>query len=505
MLWALLAGALALCLFLFDFQNMLSRRRGNVLELTEAESDDVTLVVPVYGAPRYFPEDQRRRLEPLRHLCLVSVDVGGEGMDAFADELARDGWRVVRTRDPQPSAPVMMLAALPFVETRYVVRLDADTDIGDGVLNVVAAVAAADADVASVKCSVANESASWATRFQALEYRMAMLSRHFRPWQTSGACHIAKTSSMRAIFERHSLWMPGEDIEVGRTANALLMKVRHVNYEVWTDAPPTWRALYRQRRLWWAGNFRHVWINFDRNIVQMPGYTFYYFALVWCGIYFKWYTLAFVFVDPARFLRMLVALFIVYGAVTFVANWQVRRPLMLLFPAYALMQAVLMPIVGSIYYAQLAQRKGRLGRYGFPIRRYRVLPPLPGAYAALRAPAAYAHHPRRERRLVMNTNAAAHGVPTGGASAAAAPMPQMRDDDRSERTARRLALRLDELGTALRAAGVSPEVGARLLESAAVAMRHAVSLDLLSVERARAIWHDAGHELPPNVAPLRAA
>ena len=41
-----------------------------------------------------------------------------------------------------------------------------------------------------------------AQKLQALEYRMAMLSRHFRPWLTSGACTVAKTESLRRIRSR---------------------------------------------------------------------------------------------------------------------------------------------------------------------------------------------------------------------------------------------------------------------------------------------------------------
>jgi hypothetical protein len=81
----------------------------------------------------------------------------------------------------------------------------------------------------------------------------------------------------------------------------------------------------------------------------------------------------------------------------------------------------------------------------------------------------------------------------------------MTDDDLAELTARRLARRLDELTHAVRAAGVSREAGARVLESAAVATMHAVSLDLLTLERAAAIWDEAGHELPVTAVPLRGA
>jgi len=370
-MWELVAALFALGLFLFDFQNVLAWWHGRVLKPGEEESEDFTLIVPVYGAPRYFGETHRRALAKLRDRCLISLDVGGAGMPAFAAQLEQEGWRVCRSENETPCAPVLVLAALPHIETSFVVRLDADTEIGDGIARVVAAVAADGADVASLKCFVENERQSLATRLQALEYRMSMLSRHYRPWQTSGACHVARTTAMRRIFERHSLWMPGEDLEVGRVANALGMRVRHVDYAVYTEAPAGWRALYRQRTLWWAGNFRHVWINFDRNMLQMPAYTFYYVALVWCGVYFKWYEAWTSAAHAVQAVTLAIAVFLVYVCVTVLGNWQVKQPLMLAYPLYSLAQSLLMPFVGGTTYFRLAHRKGRLGRYRFTIRRER--------------------------------------------------------------------------------------------------------------------------------------
>lgn len=107
-------------------------------------------------------------------------------------------------------------------------------------------------------------------RLQEVEYRMAMLSRHFRPWLTSGACFIGRRESLRQVMRRHSRWFPGEDLETGRIALALGMRVRHVDIAVQTRAPNTWRRLLRQRRTWWAGSVRHVVVNCDFNALHTP-------------------------------------------------------------------------------------------------------------------------------------------------------------------------------------------------------------------------------------------
>ena len=106
--------------------------------------------------------------------------------------------RLYRARAPVP-APYLIRFALEdgFVTTPYVIRMDADTRpledfdrynrgheggrrrdlLGQGRRR--------------------QPQNTQAQKMQALEYRMAMLARHFRPWLTSGACTVAKTEAMR--------------------------------------------------------------------------------------------------------------------------------------------------------------------------------------------------------------------------------------------------------------------------------------------------------------------
>jgi cellulose synthase/poly-beta-1,6-N-acetylglucosamine synthase-like glycosyltransferase len=362
--WHVLAIAAAIGLFLFDFQNLLSRWRGRVLEPAVAKSWDWTIVVPLYGHPRYFAE--RAQLARYQGNVLVAMDVGNREMQDFADVLRAEGWHVFTTVLEEPSPPSLIKEALPQVRTSYVLRLDADTRVGDDLPHLMAALAEDGADLCSVKVEV-HQPRTVAARFQALEYRMAMLARHFRPWLTSGACLIGKRSAIEEILSAHSMWFPGEDIEMGRVALALRMRVRHANIVVTTDAPERWYGLWKQRRLWWAGNFRHTVVNFDRNVFHLPGWTLYYIVLVWIGLYFKWWSLF-----DRELLLYIPYLWAVYALVTLVSNWQVRHWLMLAFPVYAFAQSVLMPIVGSIWYFQLVARRGKLGRYRFPYRRSRI-------------------------------------------------------------------------------------------------------------------------------------
>jgi len=354
-----LLPAFAIFLLAFEFQNLLSWGGARTIKPGPEKSQDFTIIVPVFGHPRYFDGE---RLLRYRHRVLVAMEISAPLMAEFADELEAEGWSIERlvVEDPNPAA--LLAAALPAVATTYTFRLDSDTVVGDDVAAAVAAADMAGADLCSIKCAVGNRT-NVVTKLQALEYRMAMLCRHFRPWLTSGACFLARTDALRQIMARHSNWTPGEDIETGRTALALLDMV------VYTDAPDHWRALFHQRRLWWAGAFRHWWINLDRNLLHLPVMTSYYLIAIWASWYLKWWTT----LRPAAVLSSLPLVYCAYLFVTFTSNLQVASPWMIVFPFYALAQVLVMPPLGALKYFELARRRRSVGRYRFGYRRREVL------------------------------------------------------------------------------------------------------------------------------------
>jgi hypothetical protein len=345
----------------FDFQNLLSWWHGKLVSPGERSSSDFTVVVPLFGHPRYFAG--RAAILPYQAV-LVALEVTPAHTEVFAAELEAEGWRVCRIHASSPNPAMLMREALRSVTTTYALRLDADTSIGEGPERVVAAVAESGADLCSVKVE-AELPRTAAAKLQALEYRIAMLSRHYRPWMTSGACFIGKTKSLQLIFAYHSLWTPGEDIETGRAAHALRLKIRHADFVVRTEVPDTWRGLFKQRRLWWAGSFRHTVVNIDRNILHLPLLTGYTLLAVFASFAFKWWNM----IDWRALPAEVPLLLAVYALVTFVSNIQVRSRWMLVFPIYALFQSLVMPPLGACMYLVIARRRGRLGRYRFRYRR----------------------------------------------------------------------------------------------------------------------------------------
>jgi hypothetical protein len=346
----------------FEFQNVLAWSRRRLLPRDAGSSNDFTIIVPLYGDPSYFAAG-RASLARYAANTLVAIEITPPRMRAFADELESAGFGVWRITMEAPNPPSFIDDALRVVTTSVVLRLDADTVVGDDVPEAVAGLIASGADIASVKVEAANRGRI-ITSLQNLEYRIAMLTRHYRSWLTSGACTVGRTESLRLTFAYHSRWTPGEDIETGRTALALRLKIRHADMTVWTKVPETMRALVHQRRHWWAGNFRHAIVNLDRNALHMPMMTLYWLLLIWTGLWLKAWEL----VDWSSVTEKVPLLYVAYLLVTIVSNLQVLSPWMVLFPFYALVQSLLMPFLGACTYFRLAYRRRRLGRYRFGYR-----------------------------------------------------------------------------------------------------------------------------------------
>jgi cellulose synthase/poly-beta-1,6-N-acetylglucosamine synthase-like glycosyltransferase len=150
-------------------------------------------------------------------------------------------------------------------------------------------------------------------------------------------------------------------IDENSTIRLIDCSARHVDYTVYTDVPESFKALFRQRLLWWAGNYRHMVVNFDHNILQMPILTMYYVLGVWVGFYFHvWSSLSLMTIVHA-----LPLILVVYLVITVVANTQVLSLWMLVFPLYSLAQSLIVAPLGAVNYVRLARQRRDLGRYRF--------------------------------------------------------------------------------------------------------------------------------------------
>jgi cellulose synthase/poly-beta-1,6-N-acetylglucosamine synthase-like glycosyltransferase len=282
-------------------------------------------------------------------------------------ELREAGWRVHASRlTGRVSCPEIVLDALQSVETEYVIRIDGDTISYEDPGRAVAAARAAGADLCSVKVTVSRRE-TLIEKLQAVEYDMSMLGRHNRAWMTSGACMIARTSALRGILSSHSFWFPGEDIETGVIAKHFRLSVRHVDMRFYTDAPETFRAWLRQRKMWWSGSFRMAFVNADQTL-RFPLTFAYTVCVVWLLWEAKWQEL----LDVRHVAAILPFIVLLYTGVSLFSNWSVRSRWMVVFPYYALFQALVLPPLGALYYLWLWCKRRTLkppGRYRIGLRR----------------------------------------------------------------------------------------------------------------------------------------
>lgn len=347
-----------------DMQNLASRW-GRIITLEDEVDEDYTFVVPIFGDARYFRNGDY--LSRYRDRTLLAVNVDSPKMERFVAALRAQGWRVHAARlTGRVSCPEIVFDALPHVFTRYVIRIDGDTVSLDDPGRAIAAVRAAGADLCSVKVAVLRPR-TLIERLQGVEYDMSMLGRHNRSWMTSGACMIARTGVLYGILRSHSFWFPGEDIETGVIAKHYRLSVRHVDIRFHTEVPETFRAWFRQRRMWWSGSFRMAFINADQTL-RFPLTFLYTACVVWLLWIAKWNELA----DARHIAAILPFVVLLYTGVCFFSNWSVRSRWMVLYPYYALVQALVLPPLGAAYYFWLWYKRGTLkppGRYRIGFRR----------------------------------------------------------------------------------------------------------------------------------------
>lgn len=368
---------ISILIVLLECQNLMALWRGWVVDVDDESSDDYTVVVPVYGDPRYFENGDA--LLPVRDHVVLALEVTPPAMSAFADAIERDGWRVHRVRlarDVGPDTIVKAVLEAGAVHTKWVIRIDADSYAVDDFGKAIAAAERARADFCSVKCLVASPR-TVCERLQAVEYEMAMRTRHFRPWMTSGACIIATVDAYAAALRLHSLNFGtcGGDIETGRAAHHLRMRIRHIDFVVYTRAPDTWRTLYRQRVIWWAAGFRSAVVNLDKAL-RLPLYLTYFAVCVWLGFFWKWQSLL-----SIQSLAIVPVLIVLYTVICVVTNWPVRSRLMILFPYYSLFQVLVMPLPGAWWCLRYMALHRTSGRYRFGGRRGGYAPQLAASEA----------------------------------------------------------------------------------------------------------------------------
>jgi len=110
-----------------------------------------------------------------------------------------------------------------------------------------------------------------------------------------------------------------------------------------------------------------AFVNADQTL-RFPLTFAYTVCLVWLMWAAKWHELF----DVRHLAAILPFVLLLYTGVTFFSNWSVRSRWMVIYPYYALFQALVLPVLGALYYFWLWFRRGTLappGRYRIGLRR----------------------------------------------------------------------------------------------------------------------------------------
>jgi cellulose synthase/poly-beta-1,6-N-acetylglucosamine synthase-like glycosyltransferase len=333
-------------------------------------SSDFRVLVPIWGDVRYLTNVHAIACYGDR----VTLCTTGDGAPQFYADLDRIaalyGFRVFRDERLGPRhrrilhkaratggtiRDRLIQQALPGVNEKVVIPLDADTVPGQRLETLAGELQRRGLDLASVSIVPANPAQSLLTRLQVLEYRMAMQIKYVAPWMLSGACHAARTEVLHDVMSRHSLFFQGNDVEAGLIAHALGYRVGHIPFHVLSDVPAAFRPWLRQRLAWAGGQFRLFIVNirFARWHPFMwlygAGVAYLALALRWESFReFNWRVPA----AAAGYLGLVLYLYLHRGR----GKWWA-----LAMPLYTLTVSFILTPLGVLWYVKMAIAGGNWG------------------------------------------------------------------------------------------------------------------------------------------------
>ncbi len=354
-------------LAIFDFLSIRANFKQPVdIYETKKRSNDFALLVPIFNDVKYLSNvDFLRKYAKNVVLCTTDQETP-EFREALEKIASENGFRIsyapVEGKGKNPwaiySKTLLAHDAVLKVTThrlseKYVIFIDGDTYV-DGDLSILCgAMDENEFDLASVRV-IPSRRETIMERLQGIEYDIAMRGRFLYPWLTSGAGMIARAEVMKAVFENHSLFFNGGDIEIGKLADMMGFRVGHIPMVFYTDVPPTFIRWMNQRKSWMCGKFRHSIVNIHHNL----NYPF----------HFLYYSLVLYFLYPFKVLEaishpyLLPLIIVFYIIVTFVANWRVRSKWMVIYPLYAFFQVMIGIWQGVWRYIITVRRTGNFGR-----------------------------------------------------------------------------------------------------------------------------------------------
>ena len=349
-------------LTIFDARNFLANFIKPVaIRHTTKDCDDFMILIPIFNDVAYL-----KNISFLgkysRHVILCTTDKEGEGFYTALEKIAEiNNFKIhkVQTGEATTKNPwsifkhtlvaheLVIKDTLKNVGSKFVILLDGDTTTEESFYKLCGVMEEHNFDIASVRI-VPSKRETIMERLQGIEYDVAMQARLIYPWLTSGACMVAKVSTLKDVLVHHSLFFSGGDIEIGKLAVYSGYHVGHIRFTLFTDVPATFKAWWKQRTMWWAGAFRHAVINFRTNW-RHPFFLTYFSLIVWFLLPFKLYE---------SFLHwwIIPTLMLLYIPLSILVNYKVKSvrswPI-ILFSFYAWLQIFILIWLGMIRYLKI--------------------------------------------------------------------------------------------------------------------------------------------------------
>ena len=340
------------------------RARNRTYVFGDIHNEDFTVMVPIWGKMAYLVIIDYLKAYGNRVLLCTTGDESDEfykefhkvakanGFSTFVDKaIPKQGSRHARTHTRRTTGGTtrdrLIRNALAKVTTTYVVPLDADSTSVKPMSLLVGELVRRGLDIASIMLVIANRDASFLTKLQDVEYRLAMRMRFVAPWMVSGAGHVARTEVLRKIMNRHSLFFQGNDVEIGVLAQALGYKIGYIPFEILTEVPDKFGPWMRQRLAWAGGEIRLFIVN-PQVALRHPFFWVYGGLVTIIGVGFRWWALF----TPGWGILSALAL---YFALVLYLHWRHgHRGWALMMPIYKLGSSMILTPFGLIWYFKMA-------------------------------------------------------------------------------------------------------------------------------------------------------
>lgn len=235
---------------------------------TEVEIDEwpeIAVLVPAYNEQGYIGPAIESFLAadyPRDRLNIVVVDDGSTD-DTFAEALAYESEQVTVLTKPNGGKHAALNYAVQATHCEYVVTVDADSVVApDAFKRLVQSMIRTGASAVAGNVKVSNRG-SLVTNLQALEYIVG-INTFRRAFDLVGV--VTVVPGCLGLFSRSAVAEVGsyspdtitEDFDLTIELLARGYSVHHSDAVVYTEAPDTWRDLYKQRLRWFRGNVQTV-------------------------------------------------------------------------------------------------------------------------------------------------------------------------------------------------------------------------------------------------------